>query len=116
MRHIKRTLLGLLVGVLFALGLASAEDVAQNSLDAMNVVQQGALLNVKLTFKEPLKALPAAFSVAKPARIAAQTGDRTEHGLVGAADLFRNAFRGKLSVVLDPGPGSITLRFTDLRV
>ncbi|HNC50838.1 MAG TPA: type IV pilus secretin PilQ [Accumulibacter sp.] len=70
MRHIKRTLLGLLVGVLFALGLASAEDVAQNSLDAMNVVQQGALLNVKLTFKEPLKALPAAFSVAKPARIA----------------------------------------------
>jgi hypothetical protein len=36
----------------------------------MNVVQQGSVLNVKLTFKEPLPGLPAAFSVAKPARIA----------------------------------------------
>ena len=49
------------------------------------------------------------------ARIAAQTGDRAEHGLVAAADLFKHAWTGRLSVVINPGPGSLTLRSTDLR-
>jgi type IV pilus assembly protein PilQ len=36
----------------------------------MNVLQQGSVLSVKLTFKEPLAVLPAGFTVAQPARVA----------------------------------------------
>jgi type IV pilus assembly protein PilQ len=70
MKHIKQYLLGLLGGALLALGMANAQEARPNSIESMNVVQQGSVLNVKLTFKEPLRALPAAFSVAKPARMA----------------------------------------------
>ncbi|HMW54219.1 MAG: type IV pilus secretin PilQ [Candidatus Accumulibacter phosphatis] len=71
MKYIKQYLFGLVAGALWALGTANAqEDVRPNSIESMNVVQQGSVLNVKLTFKEPLRALPAAFSVAKPARMA----------------------------------------------
>ncbi|MCB1941425.1 MAG: AMIN domain-containing protein, partial [Candidatus Accumulibacter sp.] len=70
MKQIKQYLLGLVAAGLLVLGPANAQDAMSNSIEAMNVVQQGSVLNVKLTFKEPLKALPPAFSVAKPARIA----------------------------------------------
>ena len=70
MKQIKQKLLGFFAGVLLALGNVHAQEATQNSIESMNVVQQGAILNVKLTFREPLKALPAAFSVAKPARMA----------------------------------------------
>ncbi len=70
MKQIKQKLLGFFAGVLLALGTVHAQEAGQNSIDSINVVQQGSILNVKLTFKEPLKALPAAFSVARPARIA----------------------------------------------
>ena len=70
MKQIKQKLLGFFAGVLLALGTVHAQEATQNSIESMNVVQQGAILNVKLTFREPLKALPAAFSVAKPARMA----------------------------------------------
>ncbi|MBK8115970.1 MAG: type IV pilus secretin PilQ [Candidatus Accumulibacter sp.] len=70
MKQIRQYLLGLVGGVLLALGTANAQEARLNSIESMNVVQQGSVLNVKLTFKEPLQALPPAFSVAKPARIA----------------------------------------------
>jgi type IV pilus assembly protein PilQ len=70
MKQIKQYLLGLVGGVLLALASAQAQEVRPNSIESFNVVQQGSVLNVKLTFKEALQALPPAFSVAKPPRIA----------------------------------------------
>ncbi|ACV37427.1 type IV pilus secretin PilQ [Accumulibacter sp.] len=87
MRQIRNYLLGLVGGALLALGTASAQDAGANSIEAMNVVQQGQVLNVKLTFKEPLKALPAAFSVAKPARIALDFANTT-NGLGRSSQAF----------------------------
>jgi type IV pilus assembly protein PilQ len=70
MKRIKQYLLGLVGGALLALASAQAQEVRPNSIESFNVVQQGSVLNVKLTFKEALQALPPAFSVAKPPRIA----------------------------------------------
>ncbi len=70
MKRIKQCLFGLVAAVWLALGSASAQPTGSNTIESLNVVQQGSVLNVKLTFKEPLPALPAAFSVAQPARIA----------------------------------------------
>ena len=44
MKHIKPYLLGLLAGALLALGMANAQD-QPNSIESMNVVQQGAVLS-----------------------------------------------------------------------
>ena len=49
------------------------------------------------------------------ARLAVQIGTKAHHGLVAAAELFKNAVRGKLYVLIDPGPGVIRLRPEDLR-
>lgn len=73
MINIKRCLLSLAGGLLCLVSLASAQEAASgkaNSMESINVAQQGGGVNVKVTFKEPLSALPAGFSVAKPARIA----------------------------------------------
>lgn len=43
---------------------------AQNSIEAINVAQQGADILVKIDLKEALSTAPAGFSVANPARIA----------------------------------------------
>ena len=70
MRPIKCYLL-VFIGWLWLAGAAAfAQGVRQNSIESMTVVQQGSVLNVKLTFKEPLSAPPQGFSVASPARIA----------------------------------------------
>lgn len=70
MTQIKQYLLGIIFGCFLALPQANAQEVKQNSLDSMNVVQQGGVLSVKLTFREALATLPAGFSVAQPARVA----------------------------------------------
>lgn len=70
MTQIKQYLLGILLGAFLVLPQANAQEVKPNSLDSMNVVQQGGVLSVKLTFKESLAALPAGFSIAQPARVA----------------------------------------------
>jgi type IV pilus assembly protein PilQ len=71
MKQIKQCLFGLLAGRrCWRSAACMHRKPASNSIESMNVVQQGPVLNVKLTFKEPLQALPAAFSVARPARIA----------------------------------------------
>ena len=64
----------------YALGLAAlfmlpwsairAQEAKPNSIESMRVVQQNGVLNLKLTFKQPLTAPPSGFSVASPARIA----------------------------------------------
>ncbi len=48
-------------------------------------------------------------------KVQKQTGARVHHGLVAAAELFKNAARGKMFVLVDPGPGSIRFRPDDLR-
>ena len=70
MRQLKRYLLGFLGGILLASTMAVAQEASSNSLESMTVARQGGVVNVRLTFKEPLTALPFGFSVAKPARIA----------------------------------------------
>ena len=70
MRPIKCYLLALLSGLALVAAPVFAQEVRPNSIESMTVVQQGSVLNVKLTFKEPLSAPPQGFSVASPARIA----------------------------------------------
>jgi hypothetical protein len=48
-------------------------------------------------------------------RLALQTGNRVHHGLVAAAELFKNAARGKMHILIDPGPNAIKLRPDDVR-
>jgi hypothetical protein len=48
-------------------------------------------------------------------KLATQTGNRVHHGLVAAAELFRNAARGKMHLMINPGPNAIKLRPDDLR-
>lgn len=71
MKQIRQYLLGLVgLVVLLALGLVNAQESGTNTIEAMSVAQQGSLVNVRITFKEPLKSLPPAFSVTTPPRIA----------------------------------------------
>ena len=53
--------------VLFAL---SGVGYAQNTIEGFNVTQQGGQTLVQITTKTPLRAAPANFTVANPARIA----------------------------------------------
>lgn len=71
MKRIEQYLL-VLVGVLLMLfGAVHAQELASlNAIESINVVQQGSVINVKVGFKQPLRAMPSAFSVSKPARIA----------------------------------------------
>lgn len=70
MRQIRNYLLGMAGGIMLAFAAANAQEVRPNSIESMTVAQQGGVLNLKLTFKEPLNAPPSGFSVANPARIA----------------------------------------------
>jgi len=49
---------------------APGAHAQSNSIDAFNVSQQGGRIIVRVTLREPLKAPPASFTVANPARIA----------------------------------------------
>ena len=69
MNQIKRYFLGL-VATLFMAVLVRAQDAPPNSLESIAVAQQGATLNVRMTFRDALTAVPPNFSVANPARIA----------------------------------------------
>ena len=69
MNQIKRYFLGL-VATLFMAIPVHAQDAPPNSLESIAVAQQGATLNVRMTFRDALTAVPPNFSVANPARIA----------------------------------------------
>lgn len=71
MKHIFKRLLGVL-GALVLAGAAIAEEASSgpNEIQLINVAKQAGGVLVKLDFKQPLKDLPASFSVANPARIA----------------------------------------------
>lgn len=63
----KRILRGTFLVVLLML---SGAGFAQNSIEGFNVTQQGGQTLVQITTKTPLRATPANFTVANPARIA----------------------------------------------
>lgn len=48
-------------------------------------------------------------------QLSQKTGQRPQTGMVSAAELFKNAVRGRLFVLIDPGPRVIRLRPDDLR-
>lgn len=77
MKQIKQYLLGIFGGVFLTLATAGAQEARSNSIESMTVAQQGGVLNVKLTFTEPLTTLPPGFSVAVPARIALDFANTT---------------------------------------
>ncbi|HMW17152.1 MAG TPA: type IV pilus secretin PilQ [Accumulibacter sp.] len=71
MKPMKQFLLVVISVFLMSIAVVRAQDhSSQNTIESINVVQQGAVTNVKVGFKQPLRALPATFSVSKPARIA----------------------------------------------
>ncbi|MES2772443.1 MAG: type IV pilus secretin PilQ [Pseudomonadota bacterium] len=78
MNVVTKHCLALLSASLLSLNMAYAQETAvnqntnqrDNAIESINVAQQGGVLNVKLTFKNPLLGLPTGFSIAKPARIA----------------------------------------------
>lgn len=51
-------------------GLAQAQGSISNTIESLNIAQQGADIIVKIDFKEPLQTPPAGFSIANPAKIA----------------------------------------------
>lgn len=70
MKRIKQYLLAMIGGFLLAASAVYAQEANSNAIESMNVAQQAGALSVKLTFKNPLLALPSGFSIAQPARIA----------------------------------------------
>ena len=68
MKRIGHYLLGLVA--LMASTAPIAQETGSNTIESMQVLQQNGVLNLRLMFKEPLRAVPQGFSVASPARIA----------------------------------------------
>ncbi len=87
MNSIKKYLLSFIGGCLLLVHAVHAQESQSNSIESMNVAQQGGVINVKLNFKEALSALPAGFSVAKPARVALDFPNMT-NGLGRASQTF----------------------------
>ena len=59
-----------LAGTGLALAQAKANGAPANSIEAVDVSQQGGKIVVRVTTKEPLRAVPPNFTIASPARIA----------------------------------------------
>lgn len=71
MKFVKLVMAAVAASSLAFMGSAGAQgSVASNSIESLNVAQQGGDIMVKIDLKEPLSAPPAGFSVANPARVA----------------------------------------------
>ena len=66
----KQYLLGFIGGAFLAVAPVGAQESKPNSIESMTVASQAGVVNVKLTFSQPLTKVPLGFAVAKPARIA----------------------------------------------
>ena len=77
----KKIIIGYVMGIMVCVMLpwmpAYAQDATQNSIEAIQVAQQGGVLNLKFTFKAPVLVPPSAFSVANPARLALDFANTT---------------------------------------
>ena len=67
--------------------LAQAEPLPSNSIDAVNVAQQGNEVALRIDLKEPLSSPPPGFSVANPAKIALDF-QSTANGLGRNSQIF----------------------------
>ena len=108
MKQIRYHLLGLVGWLSLLLVAAHAEEARTNSIDAITVAQQGGVLNVKLTFREPLSALPAGFSVAAPARIALDFVNTT-NGLGKSSQTFNEGDLRSANVIQAEGRTRLVL-------
>ena len=108
MKSIKCYLLVFIGWLVLAGAPVMAQEVSQNSIEAMTVAQQGGVLNVKLTFKEPLTAPPPGFSVASPARIALDFANTT-NGLGKTSQLYNEGELKSVNVVQAEGRTRLVL-------
>ena len=74
----------------------------------MNVIRQGAVLNFKMTFREPLTAVPSGFSVASPARIALDFPD-TANGMGKSVQTFNEGDLKSVNIVQSDGRTRVVL-------
>ena len=108
MRQIHCCLLVLVGWFLLAGAPAVAQEPGQNSIESMTVAQQGGVLNVKLTFKEPLTAPPPGFSVASPARIALDFAN-TANGLGKTSQTYNEGELKSANIVQAEGRTRLVL-------
>ncbi len=96
----RRLLAGMVVTFAAALSFAQTATPADssNSIEALQVAQQGANTIVKLTMRKPLAAVPGSFSVANPARLAFDFPSTT-NGLGRAAQQVNEGELRSLNVV-----------------
>lgn len=87
MKRIGYYFFGFVALVLVPWAASNAQEARPNSIESIRVAQQGGVLNLKMTFREPLSAPPAGFSVASPARIALDFPN-TANGLGKASQSF----------------------------
>lgn len=105
MKQFKNCLLGVISGILLAV---TSVNAAENSIESMTVAQQSGILNVKMTFKEPLAELPPGFSVAKPARIAFDFVN-TLNGLKKSTQVFNEGDLKSANIVQADGRTRVVL-------
>lgn len=101
------------VGIVGALCLmpwaaANAQGGQANSIESIKVAQQGGVLNLKMTFKEPLSAPPSGFSVASPARIALDFPN-TVNGLGKSSQAFNEGDLRSANIVQSEGRTRVIL-------
>lgn len=87
---------------------AYAQDAMQNAIEAITVAQQGSVVNVKMTFKQPLKELPSGFSVAKPARIALDFPE-VANGLGSSSQVYNEGALKSANIVQADGRTRVVL-------
>lgn len=75
-----------------------AEQAPTNSIEAMNVAQQGSEIAIRLDMKEPLASPPAGFSVANPAKIAIDF-QSTANGLGKSSQVFNQGDLRSMNLV-----------------
>ena len=78
--------------------LAQAEPLPSNSIDAVNVAQQGNEVALRIDLKEPLSSPPPGFSVANPAKIALDF-QSTANGLGRNSQIFNQGDLRSMNVV-----------------
>ena len=108
MNRIGQILLGFIALFSVIAAPAQAQEKSANALESMAVSQQGGILNVKLGFKEPLKAIPPGFSVAKPARIALDFAD-TSNALGKSSQVYNEGSLKSVNVIQTEGRTRVVL-------
>ncbi len=111
MRKVRGCLLSMVLWFGLSVLSAHAQETGQNSIEAMTVAQQGSVINIKMTFKEPLSELPSGFSVAKPARIALDFPN-VANGLRASSQLYNEGALKSANIIQADGRTRVVLNLT----